>query len=153
MRRTAFFIAAAVFLAEAGADNLFRDLHEPHDLAVDSVIGMEVVTPDGERLGKIEAILFDRETGKVEAIALDRDGVTYPAASLLSADTPGRVIAEPFLDPASAGATAVGFAPARTLLKASGQFIDLREGRIRAPGVRVPPPPSLPSSAGARPGG
>jgi sporulation protein YlmC with PRC-barrel domain len=131
MRRLALLFAAAAFLVEAGADNLYSDLHDPGLLAVESVIGMEVVTPGGEHLGTIRQVLFDRVTGKVEAIALDRDGVTYPAASLFSADIPGRVIAER-LEAASAGATAQSLAPARGLSNASG-LIDLREGHVRPP--------------------
>lgn len=131
MRRTALLIAAASFVAEAGAESLYSDLYEPRFLAVDAVIGMEVVTSRGEALGRIREVLFDRDTGKVESIALDRAGAVFSAASLVSTDHDGRVIAEPMFGAASAGATTLVESPARALSPASGLVIDLHDGRVR----------------------
>ena len=131
MRRTALLILATAFLVEAGAENLYSHLYEPGLLAVDAVIGMEVVTPLGEPLGRIREVLFDRDTGRVESIALDGTGVLYPAASLVSADHDGQLIAAPALDAASAGGTGLLASSARPLFPASGLLIDLQDGRVR----------------------
>jgi sporulation protein YlmC with PRC-barrel domain len=132
MRRAATLVVATAFIADAGAAGLYSDLYEPGTLSVDSVIGMEVVSPAGELIGTIREVLYDRASGKVEGIALDRRALSYPIEALLAADGGRRVVAESHLDAASAGAS--GVVSARPLAAASRGFvIDLREGRLRRP--------------------
>jgi sporulation protein YlmC with PRC-barrel domain len=133
MRGAATFVVATAFIADAGAAGLYSDLYEPGSLSVDSVIGMEVVSPTGELIGTIREVLYDRATGKVEGIALDRGTLSYPIEALLAADEGRRVVAESLLDAASAGAS--GLVPARrpSAAAARGFVIDLREGRVRRP--------------------
>ena len=133
MRRTATLVAAAAFIANAGAEGLYSHLYEPESVSVESVIGMEVVTPTGELLGRIREVLFDRATGKVEGVALDRSALPYPIDTLVSADAGRRVIAEPLLEAASGGASALRSAPVRSVAGSRGLVIDLREGRVRPP--------------------
>ena len=64
MRRIATLIAAVALIAEAGAEGLYSHLYEPASLSVESVIGLEVVAPGGERLGTIREVLFDRDSGR-----------------------------------------------------------------------------------------
>jgi sporulation protein YlmC with PRC-barrel domain len=129
MGRTAGFVVAAAFLADAGAEGLYSDLYEPGVIDLDSVIGMEVLAPGGELVGKIREILFDRASGRIEGIALERG--TYPIEALVSADDERRVVAEPSLDAASAGASTFR-TQAPHAAQSSGAFvIDLREARVR----------------------
>jgi sporulation protein YlmC with PRC-barrel domain len=132
MRRFATLVLAVVF-AEAGAEGLYSHLYEPGRLSMDSVIGMEVVTPGGELLGTIREVLFDRASGRIEGIALDRSAVAYPIDALVSADSGHRLVAEPLLEAASAGASALRPAARAPVAGPPGLVIDLREGRVRAP--------------------
>lgn len=134
MRRAATVLAVLAFSAQARAEGFYAHLFEPERLALDKVIGMEVVGADGRRLGRIEDVLYDGSTGAVESIALDGAGERYPVSALVSADAPGTVLVEPALDSSSAGASALLVAPLRTLSSARGKalLIDLRTGRVRA---------------------
>lgn len=149
MRRAALALATTCFVAGAGAQGFYSHLYEPGALAVDAVIGMEVLTPGGEPLGRIGEVLFDRDTGKVASVMLDGTRIVYPIASLVSADREACVIAEPLLDAASAGATAFQATP-DGLASASGLVIDLFNAAVTFP--RRPPLPQAPSSATVRPG-
>ena len=133
MRRFATLVLAAAFIADAGAEGLYSHLYEPGRLRVESVIGMEVVTPGGELLGTIREVLFDRATGRVVGVALDRSAVPYPIDALVSADSGRRVVAEPLLESAAAGASALRPASRAPMAAPPGLVIDLREGRVRAP--------------------
>jgi hypothetical protein len=132
MRRFATLVAAAAFLPGAAAEGLFDHLYEPGTLRVEDVVGMEVVAPDGAPAGIIQELLFDLASGRIESIALDH-GATYPVGALVSSSTAGRVIAEPVLEPASAGASALRPAQVRSPSRAREGLIDLREGRLRPP--------------------
>lgn len=133
MRCLAALLAAIALSGAARAGGLYDHLYEPGALRLDEVIGMEVLTPDGRSVGRIQDVLFDRASGVVQSIALDRDGAIYPISALVSADASGQVIAEPTLDSSSAGASALIAAPTRALSSARGQalLIDLRDGRVR----------------------
>jgi sporulation protein YlmC with PRC-barrel domain len=133
MRRSAMLVASLAFVAQARAEGFYAHLFEPGTLRVDEVIGMEVITPEGKTLGRIHDVLFDQASGSIDSIALDGAGERYPVSSLISSDTPGKIIVEPPLDLSSAGGTALLAAPARLLSGASGKalLIDLRDGRVR----------------------
>jgi hypothetical protein len=129
MRRAAATVFAAAFLADAGAEGLYSHLYDPGVLALDSVIGMEVLAPSGELLGKIREILFDRVSGHVEGVALERG--SFPIEALVAADDERRVVAEPALDAASAGASSLQAQPRRAAEGVGALVIDLREARVR----------------------
>jgi sporulation protein YlmC with PRC-barrel domain len=139
MRRSAPLfasLASLAFLANAGAEGLYGHLYEPATLHLNEIIGMEVVTPEGRRLGRITELYFDRASGEVHEVAL---GATrYPISGLVSGDEPGQVVFEPPFT-ASAGATA--FLPLSTgkrLSRASRELgppeavvVDLLQARVR----------------------
>jgi PRC-barrel domain len=133
MWRTATLVAGVTLIADAGAEGLYSHLYDPGSLSLESVVGMEVVAPWGERLGAIREVLFDSVTGKLEAIALDRVGAPYPIESLVSAESGPRIVAEPRLEPASAGASALRMVRPPAAAASHGFLIDLREGRVRRP--------------------
>jgi hypothetical protein len=94
---------------------------------------MEVVAPGGERLGAIRGVLYDAATGAIEGIVLDRPGASYPLEALVSAQSGQRIVAEPLLEPASAGASALRPARPPAAAASQGLLIDLREARVRRP--------------------
>ena len=132
MRRIAILVTAALLIADAGAEGLYSDLFEPGSLSIESVVGMEIVAPGGELLWAIREVLFDAATGTVVAIAVGAGGATYPIESLVSAESGPGAVAEPLLEPASAGASALRPA-ARAASASRGLLIDLREGRVLRP--------------------
>jgi len=144
MRRTAALLAALAFLTEAGAQGLYGHLYEPGALRLDEIIGMEVVTAEGRRLGRITDVIFERATGTVEEVAVG--AARYPLSALVSADKPGRVVVrerpsvvQEFSSESSAGPTALlpisagGKSPhaGRELGAPEDITVDLREGRVR----------------------
>ena len=133
MRWTASLVAALAFASSAYAEGFFAHLFEPETLALDEVIGMEVVSTQGKSLGRIRDVLYDRSTGAIEVIALDGAGERYPMNAFVSADSPGKVLIEPPPDMSSAGATTLLVAPLPALSSARGEpvLIDLRAGRLR----------------------
>jgi sporulation protein YlmC with PRC-barrel domain len=134
MRPTVLLVAALAFVGQARAEGFYAHLFEPGTLRVDEVIGMEVITREGKTLGRIHDVLFDRASGSIDSIALDGAGQRYSVSSLLSSDLPGKVIVEPPVDFASAGASGLLSAPsAQSLSSARGEalLIDLRDGRVR----------------------
>ncbi len=54
MRRIAILVAAALLIADAGAEGLYSDLFEPGSLSIESVVGMEIVAPGVSSLGPSE---------------------------------------------------------------------------------------------------
>jgi sporulation protein YlmC with PRC-barrel domain len=139
MRRGALLIAALAFLVEARAEGRLYDyLYEPGALRLDEIIGMEVLTPEGRRLGRITDLIIERATGMIEAVEVG--GARYPLSGLISGDQPGQVVAEfPLPGSASAGATALlpisagdkSSRASRDLGSPDAIVVDLREGRVR----------------------
>jgi sporulation protein YlmC with PRC-barrel domain len=136
MRRNAMLLAALAFLGDASAQGQYGHLYEPGELRLDQIIGMEVVTTEGRRLGRITELIFDHATGGIEEVALG--AARYPVGSLVSGTEPGRVLLEPPLEsaagasalvPLSAGKKASG--TSRELGAPSEIIVDLLEGRIR----------------------
>jgi sporulation protein YlmC with PRC-barrel domain len=115
---------------------LYGHLYEPGALRMSEIIGMEVVTPEGQRLGRITDLYFDRANGGVEEVAVG--GARYPVSALLSGEEPGQVILEPPLA-SSAGATALlPLSAGKGLSRASRELgspdaiiVDLLQGRVR----------------------
>jgi sporulation protein YlmC with PRC-barrel domain len=136
MRRSAQLFASFVFVANAGAEGLYGHLYEPGPLRLNEIIGMEVLTPEGRRLGRVTDLLFDRATGEVREVAVG--GARYPVSALLSGDEPGQVLLEPPLA-SSAGATALlPLSAGKGLSRASRELgspdaiiVDLLQGRVR----------------------
>jgi sporulation protein YlmC with PRC-barrel domain len=144
MWRCALFFAAAAFLADATAQDQYRHLYEPGELRLDEIIGMEVVTAEGRRLGRITDVTFDRATGSIEDVAVG--AARYPLSALISDDKPGRVVVrelplvmQELSSESSAGASALlPISTGRKSPRASRELgapeeirVDLREGRIR----------------------
>src|ERR1051325_10099197 len=105
---SALLFGALLFIAQARAQGLYGDLHEPDSLPLSEIIGMEVVTTQGRRLGRISDLVFDSATGAIEEIAVG--AARYPLSALLSGDEPRRVVVDLPLH-SSAGAT--GLVPLR----------------------------------------
>lgn len=142
MRRSAALLAFA-FLTDASAQGIYGHLYEPGALPLDEIIGMEVLTPEGRPLGRITDLIVERATGTVEEVAVG--AARYPVRTLISGDTPGRLVVLELPQAASAGATALlpisagserhggqGHSRAsRDLGTPEGFALDLREGRVR----------------------
>lgn len=130
MRRTATLVVAAAFFAEAGAEGLYSRLYTP--LPLHEVIGLELVTPAGERLGPITDLLFEPSTLEVRAVAAG--GARYDIEELLAGERPGEVVVADGLE-ASAGSSAfvpitAGKALGRALELGPEVSVDLRSGRL-----------------------
>ena len=125
MRHSVLLLGTLAFLANAGAQVMDQSLPEPGAMRLSEIIGMEVLTPEGRRLGTITDLYFDGRNGRVEEIAV---GATrYPVGALLSGDAPRQVLL-------------VASQPAaeKTLSRASreapspeGVTVDLLQGRLR----------------------
>jgi sporulation protein YlmC with PRC-barrel domain len=129
-------LASLAFLANAGAEGLYGHLHEPASLHLSEIIGMEMVTPEGRRLGRITDLYFDRASGEVHEVAVG--AARYPVSALVSGDEPRQVVFEP---PFAASAGASAFLPlsaGKSLTRASRELgppeavvVDLLQGRVR----------------------
>jgi sporulation protein YlmC with PRC-barrel domain len=103
-------------------------------MRLSEIIGMEVLTPEGRRLGTITDLYFDSANGSVEEIAVG--AARYPVRALLSGDAPGQVLVVPTAA-AAAGGTAQ-LTGKETLSRASREagppdavVVDLLQGRLR----------------------
>jgi sporulation protein YlmC with PRC-barrel domain len=137
--RSCVLLTALAFIADSRAQSLYGHLYEPGVLPLNEIIGMEVVTAEGRRLGRVTDLLFEPVTGEVRALAVG--AASYPVSALLSGDEPRQVLVEPPLA-SSAGATALLSLSAgkfsENFLRASRDLgspyeiiVDLKEGRIR----------------------
>lgn len=139
MRRSALLFAALAVITQARAQGLYSDLYEPGALPLSEIIGTEVVTTHGSRLGRISDLVFDSATGAIEEVAVG--AARYPLSALLSGNEPRRVVIDPPLQ-GSAGATGLHplltrRQPAEASSYASDLgppeevLVDLKEGRLR----------------------
>ena len=139
MRRSALLFAALAIITQARAQGLYSDLYEPGALSLSEIIGTEVVTTQGSRLGRISDLVFDSATGVIEEIAVG--AARYPLSSLLSGNEPRRVVIDPALQ-SSGGATGlIALLTRRQPAKPSSYasdlgppeevIVDLKEGRLR----------------------
>jgi sporulation protein YlmC with PRC-barrel domain len=129
-------LASLAFLANAGAEGLYGHLYEAATPHLNEIIGMEVLTPEGRRLGRITDLYFDRASGEVHEVAVG--ATSYPVSALVSGDEPGQVVFEP---PFAASAGATAFLPrsaGERLSRASRELgppeavvVDLLQGRVR----------------------
>ena len=138
MRCSALLFAALALVTQARAQGLFGDLYEPATLPLSEIIGMEVVTAQGRRLGRISDLVFDSASGAIEEIAVG--AARYPLSALLSGDEPRHVVIDPPLQ-SSGGAS--GLLPLVARRPAGGEsyasdigppedvVVDLEEGRLR----------------------
>lgn len=130
MRRSTALLAMLAVCALARADEgFYAHLYEPDSLALSEIIGMELRSPEGRSLGKIQALLYDRKTRKVEEIAVE--GATYPVTALAASDTPGVVVLE-LPTGASAGASAPTPRPDLEAASDREVVIGLRDGRLKS---------------------
>ena len=139
MRRSARFFASfasSLFLANAGAEGFYGHPYEPWTLRLSEIIGMEVVTPEGRRLGRITDLLFDRGTGEVREVATG--SARYPVSGLVSGDEPRQVVFEPPFASSTGGTALLPLPAEKRLSRASRELgspdeiiVDLREGRLR----------------------
>jgi len=143
MRRSAILVAALAFLSDAGAQGFYGHLYEPGALPLKEVIGMDVVTPAGHRLGKITDLVLDPASGSVEEIAVG--SARYPLSTLVSGDAPGGLVVLEPPGEASAGAGALlplaagkSLSAGRSYFRASRDLglseettVDLRAGRVQ----------------------
>src|SRR5262245_12396376 len=138
MRRSALFVAAVAFVANANAQGLYGEIFEPLVLRLSGIIGIEVLTPEGISLGRITDVYFDRASGGVEEVAVG--AARYLVSAMVSGDAPRQIVLDP--QPASfasAGASALApLSDARSLSLASRElgspdrvFVDLLQGRVR----------------------
>jgi sporulation protein YlmC with PRC-barrel domain len=139
MRRSALLFVALAVVTQARAQGLYGDLYEPGALPLSEIIGTEVVTTQGGRLGRISDLVFDSATGAIEEVAVG--AARYPLSALLSGNEPRRVVIDPPLQ-SSAGGTgllplltrrspAEGPSYASDLGPPEEVFVDLKEGRLR----------------------
>jgi sporulation protein YlmC with PRC-barrel domain len=137
MRRSALLLAALAVVTQARAQGLYSDLYEPGALPLSEIIGIEVITPQGSRLGRISDLVFDSATGAIQEVAIG--AARYPLSALLSSNEPRRVVIDP-PPQSSAGATGLlGLTrsqPAEASSHASDLglpeeiIVDLKEGRL-----------------------
>jgi sporulation protein YlmC with PRC-barrel domain len=125
MLRSAVLLGALWFVANATAQEAGRLVSGPGAMRLSEIIGMEVLTPEGRRLGTITDLYFDRANCSVEEVAVG--AARYPVSSLLSGDAPGQVLVVP--------TTPIG---KETLSRASREagsadavIVDLLQGRLR----------------------
>ena len=146
MRCSALLLGALLVIAQARAEGLYSDLYEPGALPLSEIIGMEVVTPEGSRLGRISDLVLDSASGAIKAIAVG--AARYPLSALLSGNEPRHVVIDPPLQ-SSAGASgllhllgrsqraeatsAVGTSYASDLGPPDAVVVDLKEGRLYLP--------------------
>jgi len=136
MWRSTLLLGTLAFIANAGAQNPDRAVSWPGAMRLSEIIGMEVLTPEGRRLGTITDLYFDSANGSVEEIAVG--AARYPVRALLSGDAPGQVLVVPTAA-AAAGATAQrALTGKETLSRASREagppdavVVDLLQGRLR----------------------
>ncbi len=138
MRCSGLLLAALSVLTQARAQGLYSDLYEPGALHLSEIIGMEVVTAQGQRLGRISDLVFDSASGVIEEVAVG--AARYPLSALLSGNEPRLVVIDPPLQ-ASAGATGLLALTRRQPAEASSYaselgppeeiIVDLKEGRLR----------------------
>jgi sporulation protein YlmC with PRC-barrel domain len=139
MRRSAQLfasVASFVFLANAGAEGFYGHLYEPWTLRLSEIIGMEVVTPEGQRLGRVTDLLFDRGTGEVREVAAG--SARYPVSGLVSGDEPRQVVFDPPFASSAGGTALLQLSAEKRLSRASRELgspeeiiVDLKEGRVR----------------------
>ena len=137
-RRALLFTALAVVITQARAQDLYGDLYEPGALPLSEIIGMEVVTDQGRRLGRISDLVFDSATGAIKEVAVGT--ARYPLSALLSGNEPRRVVIDP-TPRSSGGATSLlpharrQAAEVRSYASNLGPpdevIVDLKEGRLR----------------------
>ena len=133
MWRSTLLLGTLAFIANAGTQNADRAVSWPGAMRLSEIIGMEVLTPEGRRLGTITDLYFDRANGSVEEIAVG--AARYPVRALLSGDAPGQVL----VVPTAAGGTAQrALTGKETLSRASREagppdavVVDLLQGRLR----------------------
>jgi sporulation protein YlmC with PRC-barrel domain len=132
MWRCGLMLAMAAFLTGAGAEGTYGD--DPTVLRLSEVIGIEVLTPEGRRLGTITDLLVERTSGSVEEVAVG--AARYPISALLSGARPGQVVLElPWSS--SAGGSAQSHSAGKDLVRASrvaspeAVTVDLLQGRVR----------------------
>lgn len=139
MRCSALVFAALAVITQASAQGLHSDLAEPGALPLNEIIGIEAVTAQGRRLGRISDLVFDSATGVIEEVAIG--AARYPLSALLSADEPRRVVIDPPLQ-ASGGATGLLPLLARRQPAQASSYashlgppeevmVDLKDGRLR----------------------
>ena len=142
MRCSVLLLAALAVIAQAPAQGLYSDLYEPGALHLSEIIGMEVVTAQGRRLGRISDLVFDSATGAIKEVAVG--AARYPLSALLSGNEPRLVVIDPPLQ-SSAGATGLLALTRRPPAEASSAassyaselgppeevIVDLKEGRLR----------------------
>src|SRR5262245_3575382 len=128
-------LAMAAFLTEAGAEGRCGHLDDPTLLCLSEVIGAEVLTPEGRRLGTITDLLFERTTGSVEEVAVG--AARYPISALLSGARPGQVVLEPPGTSSAGGTAPQPLAARKDLVRAShvvspgAVTVDVLQGRVR----------------------
>jgi len=139
MRRCALLFVALAVITQARAQGLYGDLYEPGALPLSEIIGTEVVTTQGGRLGRISDLVFDSATGAIEEVAVG--AARYPLSALLSGNEPRRVVIDP---PPQSSAGATGLIPLLTRRQPAKPpsyasdlgppeevIVDLKEGRLR----------------------
>src|SRR5262245_55258142 len=102
MWRSALLLGTLAFVANASAQDVDRPW--PGAMRLSEIIGMEVLTPEGQRLGTITDLYFDSVSGSIEEIAVG--AARYPVSALLSGDAPGQVLVVPTAT-AAVGGTAL----------------------------------------------
>jgi sporulation protein YlmC with PRC-barrel domain len=141
MRCSALLLGALVVITQARAQGLYSHLYEPGALRLSEIIGMEVVTPQGSRLGRISDLVFDSASGAIKEIAVG--AASYPLNALLSGNEPRHVVIDP---PPQSSAGATGLLPllgrpqraeaasyASDLGPPEAVVVDLKEGRLYLP--------------------
>ena len=131
MWRCGLIVAMTAFLTGAGAEGMDGHRDEPMAMRLSEVIGIEVLTPEGRRLGTITDLLFEGTTGSVREIAVG--AARYPISALLSGTTPRQVVVES-ASTSSGGATV----PSTAKLSRASRIgspevvtVDLLRGRVR----------------------
>ncbi|HEY7240490.1 MAG TPA: PRC-barrel domain-containing protein [Burkholderiales bacterium] len=140
MRCVALLVAALAVVMPVRAQGLYSDLYEPGAVSLSEIIGMEVVTPQGRRVGRISDLIFDSATGTIEEVAVG--AVRYPLSVLLSGNEPRHVVVDPSPRASGGGTSLQALAlqrPASTTSYAShlgppeAVVVDLKEGRLYLP--------------------
>ena len=133
MWRCGLMLAMAAFLTGAGAEGTYGD--DPTVLRLSEVIGIEVLTPEGRRLGTITDLLFERTSGSVEEVAVG--AARYPISALLSGARPGQVVLESSWTSSAGGSALLPLSAGKDLVRASrvaspeAVTVDLLQGRVR----------------------
>jgi sporulation protein YlmC with PRC-barrel domain len=133
MWRCGFMLAMAGFLTGAAAEGTYGD--DPTVLRMSEVVGIEVLTPEGRRLGTITDLLIERTSGSVEEVAVG--AARYPIGALVSGARPGQVVLEPPGASSAGGTALLPPSAGKDLVRASRVAspevltVDLLQGRVR----------------------